>query len=42
MGKMKMKFLWLFLLIPFFSHSLAGQAEGCAACVAAGQLAGES
>jgi hypothetical protein len=38
----KRKYLWLLLLIPLFSHLLQGNAEGCAACEAAGKLANES
>ncbi len=38
----KRKYLWLLLLIALFSHLLGGNAEGCAACVAAGKLARES
>ncbi len=38
----KRKYLWLLLLIAFFSHLLGGNAEGCAACEAAGRLANES
>lgn len=38
----KGKYLWLLLLIALFSHLLGGNAEGCAACQAAGQLANES
>ena len=38
----KCLWLWLLLLIPLCSHLLAGRAQGCAACVAAGKLARES
>ena len=38
---MKIKHLWLFLMIPFFWHSLGGKAEGCAACWAMDKLADE-
>ncbi len=38
----KRKYLWLLLLIALFSHLVGGNAEGCAACVAAGKLARES
>jgi len=42
MAMTKGKYLWLFLLVPLFSHLLGGSAQGCAACVAAGKLARES
>ena len=42
MAVTKGKYLWLFLLVPLFSHLLGGSAQGCAACVAAGKLARES
>ncbi len=38
----KGKYLLLFLLISLFSHLLGGNAKGCSACVAAGNLANES
>ncbi len=41
-GMTRARYLWLLLLVPFFSHLLGSNAEGCAACVAAGKLARES
>ena len=42
MAVTKGKYLWLLLLLPFCSHLLGGNPEGCAACVAAAKLAKES
>jgi len=42
MAMTKGKYLWLLLLVPLGLHLFGGNAEGCAACVAAGKLARES
>lgn len=42
MAMTKGRYLWLLLLVPLGLHFLGGNAEGCAACVAAGKLARES